>query len=362
MPNSDLNISKKLIVWYLQYQRNLPWRSTKLPYRIWLSEIILQQTRVKQGLPYYLSFISEFPTVNHLANASEEKVLKLWQGLGYYSRARNLHATAKYVSEELNGIFPTKYMELLKLKGVGDYTASAIASICYDEPTAVVDGNVYRVLSRLFGIETPINNTDGIKEFKKLAQLLLPSEEIGTYNQAIMDFGSQQCKPIKPDCISCIFNESCIALQKKKVSELPVKLKKTKVKKIYFNYLVLLSENYKTTLQQRTGKGIWKNLYEFPLIETEANCTFNELQKQDNFQKLSEKYLFKSVINYNDQPIIHKLSHRHIYTRFWIVEVSKLPKNAIPINDLEKYPVPILIGNFIDKFFKKKESLQKQKK
>jgi len=362
MTKSSSEFSKKLITWYLEHKRDLPWRTTKLPYNIWLSEIMLQQTRVAQGLPYYNVFISEFPTVFDLANASEEKVLKLWQGLGYYSRARNLHATAKYISEELNGEFPSTHKELLQLKGVGDYTASAIASISFNLPTAVVDGNVYRVLGRIFDISTPINSTEGIKEFKKIAQLLLPSEETGTYNQAIMEFGARQCKPQNPDCDSCIFNDRCFALQKKKISELPVKLKKTKVKKIYFNYLVLLSQDNKTLLQQRTGKGIWQNLYEFPLLETKADSEISELQKLEEFQKASKNYNFKSVVSYNEKPIIHKLSHRHIYTRFWIIEVSELPENAIPINEIEKYPVPILIGNFIEELFNKKESLQKQKK
>jgi len=361
MPKTSSDFSKKLISWYLEHKRDLPWRATKSPYHIWLSEIMLQQTRVAQGLPYYLSFISEFPTVFDLANASEEKVLKLWQGLGYYSRARNLHATAKYVSEELNGTFPPNYKDLLKLKGVGDYTASAIASICYDEATAVVDGNVYRVLARIFGISTPINSTEGIKEFKKLAQLLLPSEEIGTYNQAVMEFGARQCKPQNPDCDTCIFNNKCVALQKKKVSELPVKLKKTKIKKIYFNYMVVISEGNKTILQQRIGKGIWQQLYEFPLIEASEEINLESLQKTNEYQEMMKNYRFNSVTIYNDKLIVHKLSHRHLYTRFWIADTSVVLNNGVSIDKITKYPVPILIGNFISKFFEGKESTQKQK-
>ena len=198
-----MDFSKVLINWYLKNNRELPWRKTKNPYHIWLSEIMLQQTRVAQGLPYYLKFTEAFPTVFDLANADESYVLKLWQGLGYYSRARNLHFTAKYIAEELNGVFPNTYKGLLKLKGVGDYTASAIASICYSEPTAVVDGNVYRVLSRYYGIDTPINSTKGIKDFKELAQQILDKENIGAYNQAIMDFGAIQCKPKSPNCGEC---------------------------------------------------------------------------------------------------------------------------------------------------------------
>jgi A/G-specific adenine glycosylase len=190
MPKRNSHFSKKLILWYLAHKRDLPWRTTAIPYYIWLSEIILQQTRVEQGLPYYKAFVSKYPTVNKLANAAEQEVLKLWQGLGYYSRARNLHATAKYVSNELNGVFPTSYRELIKLKGVGDYTASAIASICFNEATAVVDGNVYRALARYFGIATPINSSLGIKEFKNLAQQLIDVDKPGNHNQALMEFGA----------------------------------------------------------------------------------------------------------------------------------------------------------------------------
>ena len=206
--------TKAILKWYADNHRILPWRQTSDPYKIWLAEIILQQTRVTQGLPYYLNFIKKFPSVIKLANASEKEILLEWQGLGYYSRARNLHFSAKYIVNELNGKFPNTYLDLLKLKGVGDYTASAIASICFNEPTAVVDGNVYRVLSRFFGIETPINSSKGIKEFKKLAQRLLPPSNVGDYNQGLMEFGAKQCKPQSPDCLTCPLSDACVALQK----------------------------------------------------------------------------------------------------------------------------------------------------
>ena len=210
-----MKFSNTLIQWYLQNNRELPWRKTKNPYFIWLSEIMLQQTRVAQGMSYYLKFIEVFPTVFDLAKATESTVLKMWQGLGYYSRARNLHFTANQIASELNGEFPSTYKEIIKLKGIGDYTASAISSICFNKPTAVVDGNVYRVLSRYFGIQTPINSATGIKEFKALAQTLIDTEQPGTYNQAIMDFGALHCKPQNPLCESCVFNDGCIAFQKK---------------------------------------------------------------------------------------------------------------------------------------------------
>lgn len=362
MTKSNSYFSKKLILWYLAHKRDLPWRTTAIPYYIWLSEIILQQTRVEQGLPYYKAFVSKYPTVKKLANAAEQEVLKLWQGLGYYSRARNLHSTAKYVSNELNGVFPTSYRELIKLKGVGDYTASAIASICFNEATAVVDGNVYRVLARYFGIATPINSSLGIKEFKNLAQQLIDVDKPGNHNQALMEFGARQCKPQNPNCDVCIFNNSCVALQQKKIPKLPVKLKKTKVKNIYFNYIVLISENKNTFLQKRIGKGIWQNLYEFPLIETEKDIEIEELKSLRVFQDISKRFEINSLVLYNEVPIIHKLSHRNIYTRFWISETSKNNYKAISISQIETYPVPKLIGNFITTFFKFKESGQKQKK
>ncbi len=264
-----MNFSKALISWYLQNQRDLPWRKTVNPYNIWLSEIMLQQTRVAQGLPYYLSFIEAFPTVHDLANAEEEKVLKLWQGLGYYSRARNLHATAKFVSKELKGNFPNSYKELLKLKGVGEYTAAAIASISFNENVAVVDGNVFRVLARYFGVEQDISDSKSKKTFQELANSLVPKNNAANFNQAIMEFGAIQCTPKSPDCNNCIFNKSCFALQKKKVNQLPIKTKKTKIKDRFLNYVIVKDSDAKFLIEKRTENGIWKNLFQFPLIETE---------------------------------------------------------------------------------------------
>ncbi len=342
--------SNKLITWYLENKRELPWRKTKDPYRIWLSEIILQQTRVAQGLPYYLAFIDTFPTVFDLAEASQEKVLKLWQGLGYYSRARNLHETAKYVSETLNGEFPTNYTALLKLKGVGDYTASAIASICFNQAAAVVDGNVYRVLARVFGVATPINSTTGKKEFKKLAQQLIDVKQPRTYNQALMEFGARYCVPQNPKCETCIFNDGCEAYKNELVSTLPVKLKKSKIKKRYFNYMVVLSEDKKTILNQRTGKGIWQQLYEFPLVESKKEVSENELKKLPDFSTFSEEMDIDSISLYNEISVVHKLSHQHLFTRFWIVEVSPLRKKGVSLSEIEAYAVPVLIENFISNF------------
>ncbi|PHR11463.1 MAG: A/G-specific adenine glycosylase [Aequorivita sp.] len=351
MPKIKLDFSNKLITWYLHNKRDLPWRNTANPYHIWLSEIMLQQTRVLQGLPYYLKFIEAYPKVEDLATATEEEVLKNWQGLGYYSRARNLHATAKWISEEFNGVFPNNYQDLLKLKGVGDYTASAIASISFNQPEAVVDGNVYRVLSRVFGISTPINIGPGQKEFKKLAQQLIDTTQPGIYNQAIMEFGARYCVPQNPDCPNCIFNDSCIAFQQNKVAELPVKIKGKPVKKRYFNYLVILSENERTVLQQRLGKGIWHKLYEFPLIETSEEITLSGLKKLPQFQDFSKKLNIENISPFNEKPVVHKLSHQHLYTRFWIIETFGKTKSSIPISEISNYAVPVLIANFVSEFF-----------
>ena len=351
MPKIAPYFSKKLIVWYLQNKRDLPWRNTNNPYHIWLSEIMLQQTRVLQGLPYYLKFVEAYPKVENLANAPEDDILKLWQGLGYYSRARNLHATAKMVANEMNGTFPNNYKDLLKLKGVGDYTSSAIASISFNQPEAVVDGNVYRVLSRFFGISTPINSTAGQKEFKQLAQELIDKEQPGTFNQAIMEFGARYCVPQSPDCENCIFNDSCVAFQQKKVTQLPVKIKSKPVKQRFFNYLVILSENERTVLQQRNGKGIWHKLYEFPLIETSKEIEVSELQELPQFQDFSEKMNIRNISLYNQEAVVHKLSHQHLNTRFWIIETLDETESSVAISEIESYAMPVLIANFVSEFF-----------
>ncbi|WP_047416999.1 A/G-specific adenine glycosylase [Cellulophaga sp. Hel_I_12] len=340
--------SKQILLWYAKNKRELPWRNTTDAYHIWLSEIMLQQTRVAQGTPYYLKFIDNFPTVQHLAAASEEKVLKLWQGLGYYSRARNLHATAKIVTDKYNARFPDSYKELIKLKGVGDYTASAIASISFNRPEAVVDGNVYRVLARYYGVSLAINSSEGIHYFKALAERVMDVEAIREYNQAIMEFGAIQCVPRNPNCGACPLQNSCVALKEGRIDALPVKLKKLKVKLRYFNYLVLLDDQKKTILRKRTGKGIWQNLYEFPLVESDqslaASKIKSEIEKQFNFKNAFEVY------QYNTTEIVHKLSHQHLYTTFWIVSITDEMKDRIPVSEVYEYPVPVLIADFINAF------------
>lgn len=343
--------STNILAWYAKNKRDLPWRNTRDPYQIWLSEIILQQTRVAQGTPYYQKFISNFPSVENLADASEERILKLWQGLGYYSRARNLHATAKKVSFEFNGNFPQDYKNLIKLKGIGDYTASAIASFCFNEPEAVVDGNVYRVLSRFFGVDTPINSPEGVRHFKGLAKEVMSIDNIRDYNQGIMEFGALQCVPRNPDCHSCPISSACVAFKNKEVDKLPVKLKKLKVRKRYFNYIVPiheLKESYSTQLNQRVGKGIWQNLYEFPLLETDREVNIQVIN--DNINGVLNGCAFSDIYIYNEKPVVHKLSHQHLYTTFWIAKVAAKEGLNIKFSDLEKYPVPVLIADFIKAF------------
>ena len=341
-----MKFSKTLIQWYLQNKRDLPWRNDTNPYTIWLSEIMLQQTRVAQGLPYFIRFTETFPTVFDLANADEEEVLKLWQGLGYYSRARNLHKTAKQIAFEFDGEFPKSYSELLKLKGIGEYTAAAIASFAYNETVPVVDGNVFRVLSRYFDIETDIASSGAKKEFTQLASELLPKGQANIFNQAIMEFGALQCVPKNPDCGNCVFNDSCLGLQKKKVSQLPVKSKKIKVTNRYFNYLVFLDDNENTNISKRTQKGIWHNLYEFPLLETEtaeSDLAVLELIQQQNFVKneISEIQL------YNSEAIIHKLSHQHLSIKFWKIKVGGTLLKGVDLKSASEFPFPIVIFNFI---------------
>jgi len=344
-----MTFSQHILIWYAHNKRTLPWRRTRDPYKIWLSEIMLQQTRVLQGTPYYLKFVANFPTVQDLAKAPEERVLKLWQGLGYYSRARNLHATAKMIVADYDGRFPKKHSELLILKGIGDYTASAIASICFNEPEPVVDGNVYRVLARYFGVETPINSSEGVKYFKVLARKVMDADNIRDYNQAIMEFGAMQCAPKNPNCEQCPLNKSCMALKEGRINRLPVKINKTKVRKRYFNYLVLIIEGAdgikRTLLQQRLGKGIWQNLFEFPLLESEEKIDLaaikNSLTDVLDIKEVPEVFVF------NDKVIIHKLSHQHLHTTFWIVKTSTEMNGAIPFSEIQNFAVPVLIADFI---------------
>lgn len=350
-----MEFAKILETWYVENRRDLPWRNTSDPYKIWLSEIILQQTRVAQGLPYYYKFLAAFPNIFSLANASEEEILKLWQGLGYYSRARNLHFTAKYIAFELGGKFPSSYKELKKLKGIGDYTASAIASFCFNEPAAAVDGNVYRVLSRIFGVDTPVNSSEGIKQFKDLAQKLIDKDDPSTFNQATIEFGSEQCKPRQPLCGSCPFQYNCVAFQQNKIHQLPVKLKKIKIKERHFNYLVFLSEEKETLLKKRTGKGIWEGLFEFPLIESSSEMHLENIVQEEEFSSYGNSENPKIEL-FNEKPIIHKLTHQHLFTKFWVIKNASIAEGAVSLEKIEKFPVPALIEKFLSTYDFQKHS------
>ncbi|MEM7162690.1 MAG: A/G-specific adenine glycosylase [Bacteroidota bacterium] len=297
--------SNILLKWYDENARELPWRMTNNPYFIWLSEIILQQTRVEQGMSYYFKFVKNFPTVFDLAKASEEEVLKNWQGLGYYSRARNLHSTARIVANELNGKFPQTYKELLKLKGIGPYTASAIASICFDEKTAVLDGNVFRFLSRYFDISTPIDNNQGKKEYQLIANSLISSDRPGDFNQGMMEMGARICKPKKWLCSSCPFQNSCLARKNKRIDQRPIKSKKLKVKERKISYLVC-EWNSKLLFRKREHKDIWQGLYDFP-------------EKHDHLDNLLGKENF-SIIN-SPVPMTHILSHQKLLIEFQHVRI-----------------------------------------
>ncbi|MFT3793600.1 A/G-specific adenine glycosylase [Flavobacterium sp.] len=341
-----MNFTKTLIAWYLRHKRDLPWRHTTHPYHIWLSEIMLQQTRVAQGMPYYFAFTEAFPTVFDLANAPEEKVLKLWQGLGYYSRARNLHKTAQIVAFDFGGNFPNNYHDLLKLKGVGEYTAAAIASFSFNEAVPVVDGNVFRVLARYFDIGTDIANASAKKEFSALALALMPKDDPAIFNQAMMEFGALQCVPKNPDCGVCPMNSGCLALKHKKVNQLPVKSKKTKVKNRFLNYLVVVDENGNSVIQKRTAKGIWHNLYEFPLIETETEADLE-------FVLPKVATLFPQTLSVSESKRVnHKLTHQNLNIVFWKIEVAGVLENAINYDALQTFPFPIVIHNFIEQNWK----------
>ena len=341
--------ANQLLKWYDHQKRELPWRNTKDPYKIWLSEIILQQTRIIQGLPYYQRFVEAYPTIEDLANAQESEVLRLWQGLGYYSRARNLHACAQMVVNDFNGEFPKIYDELLKLKGVGKYTAAAIASFAFDAPHAVVDGNVFRVLSRVFGIEDDISETRSFQVFEKKANELIPDNDAAEFNQAIMDFGAIQCAPKKPACALCPFSANCFAFNKGMLDQLPVKTKKVKVKKLYFNYLVI-EDNERFLLKERGAKNIWQGLYDFPLIETAKSLSEEEILSQLD---LRENLVLEGV----SSEVKHVLTHRQIFARFYKLKAKDLNtfeqlgsafhSKPYSTDQIKALPKPILIQNYL---------------
>jgi A/G-specific adenine glycosylase len=345
-----MDFSNKLLKWYGSNARDLPWRNTSNPYFIWISEVILQQTRVNQGIPYYYRFIEEFPTVQALANAPIDKLMKVWQGLGYYSRARNLKEGAIQIVNEYHGQIPNTFDKLLKIKGIGPYSAAAIASFAFDRAVPAVDGNVYRILARVFGIFTPIDSSKGKKEFFELAKELISKEEPGRFNQAIIDFGALQCTPKSPRCSDCPFSDYCYAFQNNLITSLPVKGKKKPPKNRFFYYFMIKYGNY-TFIKRRRENDIWHSLYEFPLYEHEKQLKMNEiglLINSINFLKDTQP-----TIRYVSEPVKHVLSHRIIWATFIIVHISKpnyilnSEYHLTSVEDLSTYSFPRLIDGYM---------------
>jgi A/G-specific adenine glycosylase len=345
--------SEKLISWYKGNYRPLPWRNIRDPYKIWLSEIILQQTRVAQGLPYYKKFVEKYPSIHALASADEQEILRLWQGLGYYSRARNLLKCARQIVNSYNGKFPGSYCELLKLPGVGKYTAAAIASFAFGEKVAVVDGNVYRVLSRLFGIDKDISGSSAHEHFKNLSEQLIPEDQPGLYNQALMEYGATVCSPGLPECTPCIFNSLCYAYENKAQLNFPVKSKKVKVRDRRFFY-VLMYNSSGCLMKQRTSKDIWAGMYDLLWIDT---------QNLEDISAISEDGDINNIMNdaeeiYNSASMKHILSHQRLETSFINIYVDKLPE-AVIVKDqqlifyswetIASLPKPVLVNNYFKK-------------
>lgn len=351
MGSGEIFFTEKLLEWNKeQNNRNMPWKGEKDPYKIWLSEIILQQTRVEQGWPYYERFISHYPTVQQLAAAPEEEVFRLWQGLGYYARCKNMLAAARDITENHGGKFPASYEQIKSLKGIGPYTAAAIASFAFNLPHAVLDGNVYRVLARFFGIDTPIDSHAGKKQFAELAQSLLPTDNAASYNQSIMDFGAVVCKPQQPACDDCPLQKKCVAYHQQLISLLPVKTKKIQVKKRYFNYIIL-QHNDNIYIRKRTANDIWQNLHEFILVETDSATDITALQSHDTFKQLLGNIPFsiEKVSAISKQ----QLTHQTIFSQFITLRVADLPalNGYFPVQQqqLNNYAFPKTITTYLER-------------
>ena len=345
-----MKISEILNSWYKKNARDLPWRDTQDPYFIWISEIILQQTQVKQGLGYYLRFIKNFPDILTLSRASEEEVLKLWQGLGYYSRARNLLAASKQVVSEYNGHLPRQFRELKKLKGIGDYTAAAIASIAFNEPVAAIDGNVSRVISRIFEIDVPVDSAEGKKRIKAAAAEILDKREPGHSNQALMEFGALQCRPVNPDCLNCPLDILCKSYSGGTVDKIPVKSNRQKVKERWFYYFII-TWNDNIFIKKREADDIWKSLFQFPMVESVERLPDHKIFEE--FLNTANLETEGIILNRASDPVIHQLTHQRINARFFEIclQGNKLsfPDDWIMVTwtQLEAYPVPRLIEKYL---------------
>lgn len=350
-----MTFSSILISWYQANKRDLPFRGITDPYRIWVSEVILQQTRMEQGIGYYLRFIERFPDIFSLARATEEEVLKAWQGLGYYSRARNLHSSARDIVERLGGVFPQTYEEIVKLKGIGEYSAASIASLAFSEPRAAVDGNVYRFFARHFGFRDPVGSSSGKKRITEKAGLLMDTTQPGTFNQAMIEFGALVCTPQNPACSECVFMEYCVALKHDVVREIPVRSKAVKVRERYFHYFIITftsDQRKRVIISKRTANDVWKNLYDFPLIETNARLSLSQLKKTTLWSSLIGTAKPLKVMA--SEEFRHLLSHQVILAVFYHAEVSAPPAGMemdIDLEEMESIPLPRLIARYWQKYF-----------
>jgi A/G-specific adenine glycosylase len=345
-----MDFTKTLIKWYANNKRELPWRETSNPYHIWVSEVILQQTRVAQGISYYYHFLKEFPSIEHLANAPEDRVLKVWQGLGYYTRARNMQKAAKWLVANANAQLPAAYEELLKIPGLGPYSAGAIASFAFGKAVPAIDGNVYRIIGRIFGVFASPFTSAGQKEFRSIVTDLMPNEDPSTFNQALLDFGALQCVPKSPSCPTCPFSPICYAYRNNLIGSLPVKAKKLKVRDRFFTYVIIKNEQY-TFIAKRKERDIWHSLYQFPLIETSSSVSFEQLVNSVEWKRIIGK---GAVYIHGLSPAVtHKLSHQTLSIQFVMVNIIKpsayLKKNFIKVTaeNLGKYSVPVVIDNFM---------------
>ena len=343
-----MSLENQLVKWYINNKRELPWRDNIDPYRVWISEIILQQTRVVQGEKYFNNFIKKFPSIESLSSADESEVLKMWKGLGYYNRAINIHKTSKKITIELNGIFPNTYSELIKLNGIGDYTASAISSICFNEYNPVVDGNVLRLLSRYYGLKNPIDSLKGQRNIREIGKKLISKvDNPGDFNQAMMEYGALVCTPF-PDCKSCIFSSKCIAHINNEVDTIPVKSKKKKPKERFLNYIVFIDSKQKTIVNKRINKDIWYKLNEFPLIESKTEIK-NIITNSDFKKLIDNSSLTLKKENEKIHRVKHILSHQILYISFYQISVKEVITSGVHLSHLNNYNFPVPITNFINK-------------
>ncbi len=350
-----MNFSNQLLNWYDQNKRELEWRKTTYPYSVWLSEVIMQQTQIIQGTPYYLKFIKTYPTIFDLARAEEREVLLLWQGLGYYSRGRNLLETAKYIVSNFNGVFPDNYKALITLSGIGDYTASAILSVCFNKAVPAIDGNVLRLISRFYEIKEPVNKASGRNTVKKICETLISDKRPGDFNQAMMDYSSVVCSPKKPDCIRCIFNNDCISFKNNHVECFPIKEKNPTKKSEYWFYFIIQDTKHRKLYIEKRNEGIWKNLYQFPVfISLKKISEIEALNKFVTTNNLPANFEVKSI----SDEYKHILSHKILYVKFFVLKSSFFANlnlseqiSFVSKNNLSDYPFPAVINKYINQGF-----------